>query len=440
MEWFWTFPLLSRAAELLGAGLVLVTVGTVVVLRRPATRRRRYAVRLAIGAAAGGAVLLAVGWVLGDVLVVFDGVPLGRRTLTWSTVVGASLGVVAVATASRGQRRPRPWHHGAVPFALGAVVVLGFVGINRDFAYFLNPQMLLRHGTIPGATWNELPSPTPSDAVELSGTWTPPPGQPSVGRLTQVSIPGTRSGFAARPALVYLPPAALVPDPPRLPLIVALSGQPGTPADMFTAGRLQVILEAYQALHNGVAPIVVSPDQLGSSSANPMCADTGLGNAETYLIDDVMPWIHARLGVSKDPRRTLLLGFSQGATCTAQLGFEHPDVFGTLAPIAPELVPTVGADTLTSVFHGDEAAYESIQPLTILQAHGHYDDVRADFYAGAGDATFSGYARTIAAAATAQGVDATVTLIPGSAHDWRTVAQACSEELDRAAPRLGLPS
>jgi len=51
----------------------------------------------------------------------------------------------------------------------------------------------------------------------------------AAGVVSTVVIPGSVSGFAARPAWVYLPPAALVRNPPALPVLVLLHGQPGSP-------------------------------------------------------------------------------------------------------------------------------------------------------------------------------------------------------------------
>ena len=57
-------------------------------------------------------------------------------------------------------------------------------------------------------------------------------------------------GYAPRDAALYLPPAALVADPPRLPLIVFMMGQPGTPDPT----SLAAALNAYAASHTGLCP------------------------------------------------------------------------------------------------------------------------------------------------------------------------------------------
>ena len=58
----------------------------------------------------------------------------------------------------------------------------------------------------------------------LESIWHPPPGMPMTGAVYQVDIPGVRSGFAARPGYLYLPPAYLASPRPQLPVLVLLAG------------------------------------------------------------------------------------------------------------------------------------------------------------------------------------------------------------------------
>lgn len=54
---------------------------------------------------------------------------------------------------------------------------------------------------------------------------------PATGEVSKVAIPGAVSGFAAREAEVYLPPAYLSTPRARLPVLVLLAGQPASPTD-----------------------------------------------------------------------------------------------------------------------------------------------------------------------------------------------------------------
>lgn len=76
-------------------------------------------------------------------------------------------------------------------------------------------------------------------------------------------------------------------------------------------------------------------------------------------------------------------GYSEGGTCSIQLGASRPDLFGSTIDILDELVPTMGAKTSSEVFRGSGAAYEAIKPLPPLARHAPRADSVAIFGAGA---------------------------------------------------------
>ncbi|MCC2732394.1 MFS transporter, partial [Fusicatenibacter saccharivorans] len=78
----------------------------------------------------------------------------------------------------------------------------------------------------------------------------------------------TKSNFAARPAMIYLPPAALSEMPPTLPVMELMAGQPGSPSRLIDAGNIAAMMDSYAAKHDGLAPIVIAPDQNGEVSHN----------------------------------------------------------------------------------------------------------------------------------------------------------------------------
>lgn len=74
------------------------------------------------------------------------------------------------------------------------------------------------------------PSRTPLAGGALWANWIPSKDQPAAGTSGSVTIRNSLSGFRSRPAGLYLPPAALVKDPPLLPLCHPAHGatrQPG---------------------------------------------------------------------------------------------------------------------------------------------------------------------------------------------------------------------
>ena len=126
-------------------------------------------------------------------------------------------------------------------------------------------------------------------------------GIPTAGRVGYVTIPATVSGFAAGARSCTSRPQRSYPHPVSLPVIEMMSGQPGSPQDVFEAGRVATSLDAFANAHHGVAPIVVVPDQLGSRASNPMCVDSPFGNSASYLTVDVPRWIRSTFAVDSAP-------------------------------------------------------------------------------------------------------------------------------------------
>jgi dienelactone hydrolase len=288
-----------------------------------------------------------------------------------------------------------------------------------------------------GSLGYETGTSTASDSPVVSH-WQSPAAMPHDGRLVSVHIPGTVSHFHARAAVVYLPPAALVPDPPVLPVMIMMSGQPGSPSEVFTSGELNLYLNTFADAHNGLAPIVIAPDQLGKPGSNPMCVNSPLGNVATYLTVDVMHWIHTHLRVSGDRSAWAVAGFSEGATCAIQLSAGDPRLFSATLAVSSEIAPTIGATTVPVAFHGSEAAYTAQKPLTLLAKNAPFTGDLTYFAVGANDAKYRPYAVTLAAAAAEAGMTTHLLISPGTSHDWNTVHYAFRQALPGMLTHLGL--
>ena len=198
-------------------------------------------------------------------------------------------------------------------------------------------------------------------------------------------------------------------------------------------------MNAYAAEHDGLAPIVLAPDQNGSAMHNSLCADTTRGNAETYLTKDVVNWARATLPVAKSARMWAMGGFSQGGTCTTQLVPRHPDIYGAMLPVDGELEPTDGSvETMVRrYFAGDRKAYDGQVPVNAIAATGTAGQA---LFAGAGKGDRKSVAnmRTIAAAARAAGMQTTELVVPGADHDWHAVQAVWNPGLDWFGARTGL--
>ncbi|MGE3285586.1 MAG: alpha/beta hydrolase [Pseudonocardia sp.] len=195
------------------------------------------------------------------------------------------------------------------------------------FAAFVTADLLLAqnayYGTYP--TVREWLAGTPADEAKE-----PLPAVPDEGMILPVRIPGERSGFAARPALVYLPRAWSAEPRPALPVLMLLHGSPGTPQEWIDGAGVAGVAQAWAQRYGGVAPVLVMPDVTGEAGLG-VCADTPAGNVETYLAGDVPAFLQEEFGTAGPGAKWAVAGHGSGGTCAVTLGLRHPDLFPTFA-------------------------------------------------------------------------------------------------------------
>lgn len=419
---------------------VVAAVLAVLLVRRPPIRPGRAWLRhVLVGLPLGLAIGWVAIWLIGDVLDVFDVSPtLVQRVWTSLMVAGVVLAVINLLFATRRRR---------VLAVVGLVVFVlaGGLGINRDVGEYQSlGQLLGVDDTAPLVLPEVVPggSSLSTGVADLAGSWSAPGDLPAHGRVGTVRIPGTASHFDARDAVVYLPPAALVRHPPRLPVVVLMTGQPGSPASVMVSGHVPETLDADAARHHGLAPIVVVPDQLGSADANPLCVDGALGDSATYLTRDVPDWIRAHLNVQTSARAWAVGGFSQGGTCSLQFASKHPDLFGSMIDVSGQEGPALSTveKTVLQGFAGDHREYRAAQPAAILRAHAPYADSAAFFAAGEDDARYSAVQVRVSAEAEKAGMRVTRYTAPDSGHDWVTATNGFARGFATFWSRWGLGS
>ncbi len=360
--------------------------------------------------------------------------PLPAVVVVW---VGLTLVTLAVALA---HRRWRTRSAGVAAALL--VAVCGAAHVNASFGTY--PTLAAAFGEpLPGQVDSAavlgrqvVAADLPAD-LPLARSWQPSATLPAAGEVTTAVIPGRVSGFRARPAWIYLPPAYFATPRPLLPVLVLLSGQPGEPRNWFDGSHVPEIMNAWAARHGGLAPVVVVPDWIGTATANPLCVDSAAGGDDyTYLTRDVPDWIQNELEVDPRPTRWAVGGLSAGATCAGQLAVNDPDRFPTFLFFSGQTEPTLSdrADTVAALFGGNEAAFRAVNPLDVLAAR-RFPDSAAVFAAGAQDATYGPQTRTVYQAARAAGVDATYLELPGG-HNSPFWASALEGSMDWLGKRL----
>ncbi|MEO8220775.1 MAG: alpha/beta hydrolase-fold protein [Specibacter sp.] len=423
-------------------------LGAAAVLFLVLRRSRAWLLFTALGAAAAVLLSMAACWAVIHVFYWWPedlpaAVVLNVALVLWVLVLG---GTTALAGLRR--RAGTPASRISMPrrglAVLATATVLAAVGFafNATFGEFPTVSSLV--SAEPVAVAAALPRVHRAAGARfmnapVSRGWKNAAGRPSAGSVLSVPIPGTSLGFEPRNALVYLPPAYAAPARPVLPVLILVSGQPGSPESWLRSTDLVRELDAFAAAHGGLAPIVVAPDPNGSDGANTMCMNSAVAQADTYMSRDVPAWIKAHLDADTNPAHWAVGGFSYGGTCALQLVTRHPGVFQSFMAISPEREPALAASrsvTVQRAFHGDTAAFDAQLPLTLLTRNA-YPHVRGWFAAGASDALYSANVRVLVAAARGAGMNAESESFPGG-HSWAVANAALPQGLNVLAGRLGL--
>ena len=290
----------------------------------------------------------------------------------------------------------------------------------------------------------DVPGPTNVvTGVPLEPTWRTDPTAATVGTapgrvVAELPIPGVRSGFSARSAQLYLPPAYFASPRPLLPVLILLPGQPGSPSDWVHGGRLTSTMDAFASAHAGLAPVVVVADENGGAFDNPVCLDSRLGNAATYLAVDVPDWVRTHLQVDPAPTSWAIAGISSGGTCALQMATNYPAVYPTFFDMSGDSEPTLGdrAQTVDAAFGGDDAAFTRVNPADLMRVRS-YPESSGLFVTGVDDTDGIAAQRSVCSAATAAGMRTRCVEVSGG-HDWSVWSAALSDEMDWLANRLGL--
>jgi S-formylglutathione hydrolase FrmB len=356
---------------------------------------------------------------------------LGNVPLTGWWPVGTVFllgGVLAAVVAVRGVTRRLPR---ALLGLLCAVALLASagVGVNAHFGYFRTLGQAL--GALPAEEGTLERARARVGALEGRGT------------VVSLTVPGTTSGFAARPAQVYLPPAWSAPRQAPLPVVVLLHGTPGAPTDWVEGGEAQVTADAWAAAHGGVAPVLVMPDVNGSFTGDTECVDSPLGRVETYLTVDVPAAVRAELGTLPPGPAWAVAGLSEGGSCAIVLALRHPDLFGAFGDFGGLAGPRVGetnadtADTVAQLFGGSAQEFAAHEPAELLRT-GRFPRTGGWFQVGALDAEPLAAAQQLVPLATAAGIATCLVVVPGGGHTFDVWSAAFRESLPWLAQRLGL--
>jgi S-formylglutathione hydrolase FrmB len=439
LDWGWLTSLSLVQGWLRGvlAAAVFVGLAFLLVVRRD---RRWWTRRVPLAVVAAFALLgLAEAYL--DIAKPWpDSLSLGVLAWIWA-------GFLALTLLAVGWHRRHWWVRVLACVAATGVVLGAADGVNAVFGQFptvgtalqlpppdqVSAGSVLGHGAAGDRARND-----PLARRALSVTWHAPRGLPAHGAVFEAAIPPVHSHFSARPAWIYLPPAYFAPNPPRLPVLELISGQPGTPRAWLDGGRVPQQMDTWAHAHDGLAPVVVMPDPLGSTFANPLCLNSRLGRSDTYLTQDVPAWVTSHLHVDTDHAHWAVGGMSFGGTCALQLAVAHPSLFPTLFDVEGQQGPTLGsrARTVAAAFGGNARAFAAVDPLHELAVH-RYPRSAGIFVAGAQDAHYRSQQAVVVAAARRSGMEVVSQVRPGG-HSWSVADAALSADLSWLATRMGI--
>ncbi|OBI77516.1 alpha/beta hydrolase family protein [Mycobacterium sp. E740] len=355
--------------------------------------------------------------------------PAPHSLWVWIGLTGAAIGVLLA-----GWRGASWWRRGVSLVALPLCLLSVALAVNLWVGYVPTVQ----------AAWNQLtagPLPDQTDATTMYAMQQRHE-VPARGTVVAVNVGNSGSGFRHRGELVYLPPAWYASNPPPpLPTLMMIGGEFNTPADWVRAGNAVATADAFAAAHGGNAPVLVFVDAGGAFNNDTECVNGNRGNAADHLTKDVVPYMVSNFHVSDKAANWGVVGWSMGGTCAVDLAVMHPELFSVFDDIAGDISPNSGTkeQTVARLFGGNDAAYASFDPMTVMTRHGRYSGVTGRFDVNTVDAAPQiNAANALCSLGSANGIGCAVVVEPGK-HDWPYATHAFASALPWMASRLRTP-
>jgi S-formylglutathione hydrolase FrmB len=393
-------------------------------------RSRRWWIQwMPIAAAAGVVTALAVRF-----YITYEGLtgdPAPVMFWIWTALSGASLAILAL-----GWRGAPWWRRAASALVVPLCLLCTVLQLNIWVGYVRTVEaarIFLTSGPFPNQT-----DMATVKAMAAKGV------VPDKGRIVPVTTGADGSHFKHRGEFVYLPPEWFTSSPPpQLPVLMMIGGVFGKSSDW--VGEGQNIANAFAAAHGGSAPVMVFVDQLGAFGKDTECVNGPRGNAADHLTKDVVPFMISNFGVSSNSANWGIVGWSMGGTCAIDLTVMHPDLFSAFVDIAGELGPGAGTkqQTIDRLFGGNEEAWASFDPTTVMTRHGSYTGVSGLFAVEAPTGSEQPSedavaAKSLAQTAAAARISCAILEVPGK-HDWSFGPKVFRQTLPWLGGQLGTP-
>ena len=411
----------TPAATAIAAALLACAVAAVQLAGGPRIGRRRLVVAVALA-------LAAVGTCVFSLTVWPKPFP---DVVPWWVYAGAGTGVFVAVCAGLSWlplralgRRLQLWRKVVLTLIVLPALILGYLCINLEYQQYPTIGAFRRTPVAVQMTLEEFQQ--RDHAPTLDGR--------EVGALVTVPAAPMRDAYA------YVPPAYW--QGATLPVMVLLSGSPGSPMGWFTDGQADDTADAYQAEHGGASPIVVGVDGTGSTTGNPACVDGPQLQMQTYLAEDIPVLIKETFRVNQDQHTWTIGGLSYGGTCSLQVVANAPESYGTFLDFSGEPEPSLGSHdkTVNELFDGDEEAFRAVNPASLLaEAAGSdtYEGIAGRFVSGERDPMATKALPHLNYLAQQAGMRTEYTTLPG-AHSYQVWRAALRDNFEFAAKRGGL--
>ncbi|MGI8457209.1 MAG: alpha/beta hydrolase [Propionibacteriaceae bacterium] len=349
--------------------------------------------------------------------VVAVGLPVGLAVRWRRTPAGGSGRRRAGATALRAV---------AILVCQAVAVLATGVALNRSFVFY--------------NSWSDLlgRQQTGQMAAVSAGTLVPTDG--SQGRVVALTVHGKVSGVTEE-VLVWLPPqyGQRAFRKTNFPVLMALPGQPGTPAGIFKV--FDFARNAMAAIdRHSVSPFVaVFPPLSIAAPRDTECTDVPRGpQADSWLATDVREGVARHFRVT--PNHWSTMGWSTGGFCAAKMLLRHPTSFDAAVSIGGYY----GAEedhTTGTLFNHSQVLKHQNSPLWLLQHSIAYPVHLLIVTSKADRDSWSGvfYAdakKMVAIAVGVPGVD--TILLPAGGHSFKTYLPTVAPSLDWLGKNAGL--
>jgi S-formylglutathione hydrolase FrmB len=360
----------------------------------------------------------------GRVEIVLSSIPL----VGWGPIIAiAAIAVIFLILAVLLWRNHKVWRWVFVfLFLVTGVAAVGDY-VNTKFAYYDTLADLLGVPTYP----------------TVDGNATGPDVQPQPnGAVTQITIPDTQSHFGSFQANVWLPPQYFTDTRAHFPVLLLLHGNPGTITDWLTSGGGPAA--GLAVANTGKPVILVMPTVLQNSvTGDSLCVDTAAqGNAETYIVKDVVAAVDSHFRTNADAKHRGIGGASMGGFCSLNLGLKHPDVFSVVLDFSGDTHPDVDdlPGGIKELFGADfQQQVDANSPDKYYTSLNSSSGPAIWMDCGTADTQVLAQMEAFAPKLLAKGFTVEVHSRPGS-HSWATWTAALQDALPWAAQKLSPPA